>query len=246
MDSRTAPRAAASVPGTCLARARHVPGTSSAVGALVALLVFAAPMAAQTNKRPPRKLTPAPSTPPKTEAPAVTCPAPLGTGVTTKVSFCEVAIGREPAGGVLIKFPPHRGNVTLTFDLHARHTYSEEDSRTYVRYTASVGVLTMDNTLIRRAVVMAEYRSAADLLERIGGGAGPGGVKAVAPIGDEKISIVVPESEEQVSILGEKLTVERVDGTQTFQQPGRLIATISNVMIEYRPGPPPKKGRQGG
>ncbi len=232
------------VPGTCQARARHVPGTSSAVGLFVALCL-SVPIAAQSNKRPPRKLTPPPSTPTKQEAPAFTCPAPLGVGVVTKISYCEVAIGRDPADGILIKIPPHRGNVTLTFDLHARHTYSAEESHTYARYTASVGVLTMDNTLVRRAVVMAEYRSAADLLERIGGGAGPGGVKAVAPIGDEKISIAIPESEEQVSILGEKLTVERVDGTQTFQQPGRLIAAISNVMIEYRPGPPPKTGRKG-
>ena len=209
---------------------------------VVLVLCFAATASAQSNKRPPRK-PPAPAT--KTEAPDMTCPAPLGVGVTTKVSFCEIAIGRDPAGGVLVKLPPHRGNVTLTFELHARHTYSQEESRTYSRYTASVGVLTMDNTLVSRAVVLAEYRTAKDLLDRIGGGAGPAGLKAVAPIGDEKISIAIPESEDQVSILGEKLTVEREDGTQTFTQPGRLIAAISNVMIEYRPGPvkKAKKGR---
>ena len=205
--------------------------------AAVLVLCLAVPLSAQSNRRPPRK-PPAPAT--KTEAPDMTCPAPLGVGVTTKVSFCEIAIGRDPAGGVLVRLPPHRGNVTLIFDLHARHTYSQEESRTYSRYTASVGVLTMDNTLVSRAVVLAEYRSAKDLLDRIGGGAGPAGVKAVAPIGDEKISIAIPESEDQVSLLGEKLTVEREDGTQTFTQPGRLIAAISNVMIEYRPGPAKK------
>jgi len=41
-----------------------------------------------------------------------------------------------------------------------------------------------------------------------------------------------------VSILGEKLTVERLDGTATYSSPGRPIAVISNVMIEYRPLPP--------
>lgn len=212
------------------------------VGALALCLV--APTAAQT-RRPSRP----PATPPgrtKTEAPEMTCPTPLGVGVSTNVSFCEVAIGRDPKDGILIKLPPHRGPVTLTFDLHDRHTYSEEDSHTYVRYTAGIGVLTMDNTLLSRAVVMAEYRRPADLLDRIRGGAGPAGVKAVAPLGDEKISITIPESEDQVSILGEKLTVERKDGTTTFSQSGRLIATISNAMIEYRPGlvKRTKKGRQ--
>src|SRR5579871_2948542 len=225
------------------ARAGRLRGVA-ALGALVTVAAVVVPLAAQSNRRPPRK----PAVPPiatKTEAPEMTCPTPLGVGVTTKIAFCEVAIGRDPTGGILIKLPPHRGNVTLTFDLHDRHTYSEEDKTTYARYTSSVGVLTMDNTLIRRAVVMAEYRGPKDLLDRIGGGAGPSGVKAVAPVGDEKIAIVIPESENEVSILGEKLTVERQDGTQTYTQPGRLIAAISNVMIEYRPGPVKKPGRAG-
>jgi hypothetical protein len=209
---------------------------------VVLILCLALPASAQT-RRPSRGAEP-PATPTKKEAPVFTCPAPLGTGVTTKAAFCEVTIGRDPSGGILINLPPHRGNVTLSFDLHARHTYSQEESHTYARYTASIGVLTLDNTLIKRAVVMAEYRSAKDLLDRIGGGAGPGGVKAVAPVGDESISIAIPESEDQVSILGEKLTVERQDATQTFTQPGRLIAAISNVMIEYRPGPV-KKAKKG-
>ena len=108
------------------------------------------------------------------------------------------------------------GPVTLTFNLHNRHTYSEEQTkanRAYARYTATIGVLTMDNTLISRAVVQNEFRTASDLVDRIGGGAGPGGVKAVAPTGSEPMSITIPEGEEQVSILGEKLTHERLDGS---------------------------------
>jgi len=40
-----------------------------------------------------------------------------------------------------------------------------------------------------------------------------------------------------VSLLGEKLTVERLDGTATYSSPGRPIADISNVMIQYVPAP---------
>ena len=103
-------------------------------------------------------------------------------------AYCDVMSGRDPAGGVLISLPPHPGPVTLTFDLHNRHTYSEElvkANRAYARYTAVIGALTMDNTLISRAAVQSEFRKASDLVERIGGGAGPGGVKAVAPTGTE-------------------------------------------------------------
>src|SRR5436190_20398176 len=108
----------------------------------------------------------------------------------------------------------------------------------FARYTAVIGALTADNTLISRAVVQNDFRSVKDLVDRISGGAGPAGVKAVAPTGAETITIAVPESESQVSLLGEKLIVERADGSQTFSSEGRPIAIVSNVMIEYRPAPP--------
>ena len=165
----------------------------------------------------------------------------------TKLNFCDVLTGRDPAAGILITLPPHKGPVTLTFDLHNRQTYSEEQvqaAQAYARYTATIGVLTMDNTLISRAVVQNEFRTAADLVDRIGGGAGPGGVKAVAPTGSETVSITIPESEDEVSILGEKLTVDRADGTATYSSLGRPIAVLSHVMIEYRPGPPRKPAKK--
>src|SRR5262245_22314062 len=160
------------------------------------VLVAAASLAAQTEtRRPaPRAAAPAPPPPPpETIAPEVTCPAVLGVGVKSQLSFCDVMTARDPAEGIIVKFPPHEGVVTLTFDLHNRHTYSEEETkarRAYARYTAVVGVLTMDNTLISRAVVQNEFRTATDLVDRISG-SGPGGVKVVAPTGTESITITV-------------------------------------------------------
>jgi hypothetical protein len=182
--------------------------------------------------------------------PEMKCPTPLGNGISTKRAYCDVMSGRDPAGGVLITLPPHQGPVTLTFDLHNRHTYSEEQMKTnraFTRYTAVIGLLAMDNTLISRAAVQNEFRKASDLVERVGGGAGPGGVKAVAPTGTEHVSIEIPEAENQVSLLGEKLMVDRPEGSATYASPGRPIALVSNVMIEYVPPPPPRpaRGRQG-
>jgi len=148
--------------------------------------------------------------------------------------------------------PPHKGPSTLMFDLHNLHLYSEElvkAKRAYTKYTATIGVLTMDNTLIARAVVQNEFRTATDLVERVSGGAGPGGVKAVAPTGIEAITITIPEEEDRVSLLGEKLTREMREGTETYSQPGRPIAVVSNMILSYHPAPPPrapvKKGRGG-
>ena len=221
------------------------------LAALVMAAAIAAPVFAQT-RRPQRKPAAPPPVPLKKEAPDMTCPTPLGVGVKTKAAFCEISTGRDPAAGVIIRFPPHRGPVTLSFNLHNRHLYSEEQvkaRRAYARYTATIGVLALDNTLISRAVVQNEFRTAADLVDRVGGGAG-GGVKAVAPTGSEPVTITVPEAEEAVSVLGEKLTVERLDDSnifdsRTYTQADRPIADVSNVMIEYRPAPP-AKGRSGG
>ncbi len=217
----------------------------SASACLVALAV-AVPAFAQARKPPVRKATPPPAAALKKVEPQISCPAPLGVGTRTKLSFCEVMAGRDPAAGVVIQIPPHKGPATLTFDLHNLHTYSEEQvkaKRGYARYTATIGALTADNTLLSRAVVQSEFRTAADLVDRVGGGAGPGGVKAVAPTGREAISIVVPEGELSVSLLGEKLSVERIEGPATYSQPGRPIAVVSNVMLEYRPAPPPKAAK---
>jgi hypothetical protein len=216
------------------------------LGTLALLVVaFAAPTFSQTRRTPAKKpAKPAAVVKPVRVHPGMTCPAVLGTGMTSKREFCDVMVGRDPQIGIIIHFPPHRDGALLTFDLHNRETYSEQlvrENRAYARHTATIGVLALDGTLLTRAVIDTEFRTGNDLLDRVGGGAGPGGAKAVAPIGDEPIRVEIPADVDAVSLLGEKLLSVTVDGPETFTAPGRPIAIISNVMIEYRPAPPPKK-----
>src|SRR5688572_3895827 len=220
---------------------------------LVTALVIAVPSVDAQSRRTPKK-TPvraakkAPEPEPVRIQAEWRCPTELGTGVNTGRRFCDVLTGNDPKEGVLVTIPPHRGPVTISFDLHNRHTYSAELvklKQAYRKYTATIGVLTMDNTLVDRAVIQSEFRTEKDLFDRIAGGAGPGGVKAVAPTGSEFIQMELPaDVADQVSILGEKLSVMRPDGVDNFSSPGRPIATISNVMLEYRPGPPPKPAKK--
>jgi hypothetical protein len=212
------------------------------------------PQTTSTTKKPPaqkpaaRKPAPRkPAAPPApkrvTEAPDVQCPQVLGTGVGSKLRFCDVMTSLVPAEGILIKLPPHKGPLKLSFDLHNRHTYSEQETkagRAYARYTATVGVLTMDGSLLARGVVQSEFRAARDLLDRISGGAGPKGVKAVAPTGVERIVVEVPEGVGEVSLLGEKLSVVTLSGENLFSAAQRPIAVASNFSAEYTPGPAPK------
>ncbi len=209
----------------------------------------ACPAAAQTSSArkpaPAKKPAAAAAKPavPKVEAAALTCASPLGIGVSSQRQFCDVPIGRTPADGPTVKLPPHKGPAVLVFDLHNRQVFSEDlvkTRRSYALTTATIGVLSMDNTLVDRAVVQTEFRTASDLFDRIGGGAGPGGLKAVAPSGIESIRITIPDGVDEVCILGEKLQVRRIEGTETFAAPGRPIALISNVMVEYQPAPAKK------
>jgi len=205
-------------------------------------LLAAVPVEAQ-RRRTPAAAKPAPPAPLKTEPAAVKCTELLGTGVRSHATFCFVLAGRDPAQGVLVTIPPHTGTATLSFSLHNRHTYSEEEmkaGRGFAKYTAVIGVLSMTGDLLGRGAVQSEFRAAKDLYDRVSGGAGPGGVKAVAPIGNEAVRVTIPANVEQVSLLGEVLEATTVAGRESAA-PGRPVAIVSNVQIEYHPAPPARK-----
>jgi hypothetical protein len=205
-----------------------------------AIALTAAPVAMAQARKPPAKKAPAKpaARPMKTTSPEIRCPSLIGMGTKTVRSFCDVPAGTDPEQGVVISVPPHTGAATLSFDLHARHTYSEAQTKSgkgYAQYHAVIGVLTMKGDLIQRAAVEAEFRSAADLFDRIGGGAGPGGLKAVAPAGREQIYVTLPPNVSQISLLGESLDAVTPAGHETVVLPGRPVAIVSNLLIEYRP-----------
>lgn len=200
-----------------------------------ACVLLALPSVGTAQRRTAQRKPAAPAI--KTEAAAVQCRESLGTGVRTKASYCFVLAGRDPQQGVVITIPPHTGTATLTFDIHNRHTYSEEDvkaGRGFASYTAVIGVLTMKGELLARGAVRSEFRTAKDLFERIGGGAGPTGLKAVAPIGSEPVTVTIPAAVTEVSLLGELLDSLTAIGRETAS-PGRPVAIVSNVRVEYRP-----------
>ena len=208
--------------------------------ALVAV-ALAAPLAAQrrpTAKKPATK-APAPIAL-KTITPDIKCPSLIGMGVKTVRSFCDVPAGRDPALGIVVTLPPHTGTGTLTFDLHARHLYSEDEikrGKAYARYRAGIGVLTIKGDLLTRGTIETEFRTPDDLFDRIGGGAGPGSLKAVAPAGREPVFVTIPANVDQISLLGETLDAVTAAGRETVVLPGRPVAIVSNLLFEHRPAP---------
>ena len=212
---------------------------------LILMAVLAvSPLSAQKRKAPAKK-APAKAPATKTVTPEVKCPSLIGMGVKTVRSFCDVPAGRDPQQGIVITLPPHAGTGTLTFDLHARHLYSDEEiksGKAYSRYRAGIGVLTLKGDLLARGAVEAEFRTAADLFDRIGGGSG-GALKAVAPAGRAEVTVGVPASVDQVSLLGETLDAITPAGHETVLMPGRPVAIVSNILFEYKPASAPRKRR---
>ncbi len=207
------------MPSTVERRRRGAGMTAAAVAA--AVMAAAVSTGAQS-----RRIDPA----------EVECPSILGIGIDTERTYCDVQIGDEIADGILVRIPPHRGPATVRFTLHGRHTYSADEvarGRGYARYLATAAVASAQEVLAR-PVLLAEFHGAADLVDRVGGGAGPGGVKAIAPVGAERVQVVVPSNVTEISIVGLELEVRRVDSRETHIARGRAIALISDVNVEYR------------
>lgn len=190
-----------------------------------------------------------PATPATKKVPAeVKCPATLGRGVDSQRVFCDVLTATSPEDAVAVVVPPHQGAATLTFDLHNRHTYSAEEEasgRAYARYLATIAVVTPAGEVLARASIMSDVRSVDDLLDRVPADDAPAEFKAVAPTGQESIVVTVPADVTEVYLIGERLVVERLYGRDVFTAPGRPVAIVSGVGVEYRPAPvrraPPRK-----
>ena len=99
----------------------------------------------------------------------------------------------------------------------------------------------MARKTIRVAIPTDDPAAMIALCKAIGGGAGPGSLKAVAPAGREQVIVTVPAGIDEVSLLGETLDAITPAGHETVVMPGRPVAIISNQLFEYRPAPPPRK-----
>lgn len=171
---------------------------------------------------------------------SVECAATLGAGVKSRRTFCDVLIGARPTDSVYVPIPRHVGVATLLFDLHNRFTVpavAVPGPLTFARHEAVVSVIKPTGETLSRAAVVREFRMLSDLFDQIAGGVRPGGVKSVGPGPAESIRVTVPAGISSVGIVGERLKVMTRASEETFETPGRPVAIVSNVRIEYRPAP---------
>jgi hypothetical protein len=167
----------------------------------------------------------------------VKCAADLGAGVKTKRQFCDVVIASSGEASVTMPIPPHTGTATLLFDLHNRFLVpivALDPSLAFTRHLAVVAVIRPTGEPIEQAAVMREFRTREDLFDSIGGGGRPGGIKAVAPSDPEAVRVTIPAGVNAIGIVGVRLDVTtRTTSKDTFDTPGRAIAIVSNLRIQY-------------
>lgn len=166
------------------------------------------------------------------------CAADLGSGIKSKRTFCDVLIGTRPTDSIVVDIPRHTGTATLQFDLHNRFTVPAivvPGALTFARHEAVVGVVRPTGELMARAAVVREFRSLGDLFDQIGGGGRPGGVIAVAPGPAEPIVVTIPAGVSAVGLVGLRLKVMSRAADEVYDTPGRPVAIVSNIRVQYRP-----------
>ncbi len=164
------------------------------------------------------------------------CAAELGLGVTSGRRFCDVIIATKAADSIAVVIPPHRGPAKLLFDLHNRVAAPPETAKAaqaFARNSAVVAVVG-PKTELTRAAAVSEFRTLADLFDRIAG-ATAGAVKAVGPGPAAPVDVTVPAGMTALGIVGVRLEVVTRLGKQSYDTPGRPIAIVSNIRAEYAP-----------
>lgn len=167
------------------------------------------------------------------------CAASLGTGVKSRRTFCDVVVSMSPGDSVSVAVPARTGVATVLFDLHNRFALpvvTRFPGASYARHEAIVRVIGGDGGVIGRAAVVREFRTVADLFDQLAGGGRPGGVKGIAPGPAEAVRIAIPAGVTAIGIAGQSLRVRTATGSDdTYDAPGRPVAIVSNIRLEYRP-----------
>jgi len=163
------------------------------------------------------------------------CASPLGEGVKSKRAFCDVIISPTGAGSVSLEIPPHTGQSILYFDLHPRFEVSQPDGNPmalFQRHRPVVAVVGPTGDVIDRAATEGEYRSVTDLIDRLPGQK-PGEYKVVGPGAPTTVKVFIPASVSSVGIVGLRVEIANRFQQQSYPEPNRPVAIVSNWRIEY-------------
>ena len=163
--------------------------------------------------------------------PAV-CASDLGAGVKTRRRFCDVIIATTPADSIAMTLPARTGTAALMFDLHNRFNVPAAKTpatQAFTSETAVVAVVRSTGEVIERAVASREFRTAADLFDRLAG------ANATAPGPGVPVRITIPAGVNAIGLVGVRLEEWKASGRGAYATPKRSIALASNFRLEFTP-----------
>jgi len=193
---------------------------------VAAIALFTFGFTGQTGRKPAKRTTQ-----------TAVCASSLGAGVKTNRQFCDVIIASSAAESVSMTIPARTGAATLMFDLHNRFPVpaaSIDPVQAFTSHVAVVAVIKSTGELIERTAVSREYRTMADLFDRIAGPARGGLPKNIAPGQPQPVRVTIPAGITGIGIVGTRIEEWRASGRFTYDNP-RPIAIVSNWRIEYTP-----------
>jgi hypothetical protein len=193
---------------------------------LAAIALSTIGVAAQAGRKPAKRTTQ-----------AAVCASNLGVGVKTKRQFCDVLITSSAAESVSMTIPARTGADTLMFDLHNRFPVpapNVDPVQAFASHVAVVAIIKSTGELIERSAVSREYRTVADLFDRISSPTPGSAPRNIAPGQPQPVQVTIPAGITGIGIVGTRLEEWRAAGRGTYDNP-RPIAIVSNWRIEYTP-----------
>ena len=163
--------------------------------------------------------------------PAV-CTSDLGAGVKTRRRFCDVIIATTPADSIAMTLPARTGTAAIMFDLHNRFAVpgpKTPAAQAFTSETAVVAVVRSTGEVIDRAVASREFRTVADLFDRLSG------ANATAPGPAVPVRITIPAGVTAIGLVGVRLEEWKASGRGAYATPKRSIALASNFRLEFTP-----------
>src|SRR5678816_2728248 len=130
----------------------------------------------------------------------------MGKGITSRLTFYDVAITRQPNSGVLVKLDYSRRNTTFSFDLH--HRVALGPDFTYpAEIITNVEVLSGGTTSIGTFTIVSTINSG-DVFEEAVDKVSKADIdRYVTPFGKKTITMKLGGSSQSISIVGQSVIV---------------------------------------
>jgi hypothetical protein len=155
----------------------------------------------------------------------------MGTGATSRSTYYDVVITRQPTQGVLIKLPYTKKGGKFSFDLHHRIAMTE-DFGLPAEVTTVVEVLSGATTSLGVYTIADRINPGDKFDEPIMKASSAEIDRFVTPLSRKTVTLDTRPGPQSISIVGQMLVITRGATTTRIDTPGTRIAVVSNFKFE--------------